>query len=212
MVLGYARFGPLLAPAICVERLGEDFGVRYLSFDGWSPAIMLSPIWSRLLLSCSLVTTLGDPLLEQLRLVHMLNECLTGEAGASSIAKQPRKMPPTNPMTAALIKKYKINIRTLGDLAGSITVLPEGPDDFAEVFSPPRLTPLVMKSHGASAWLSVDILLGWDLTNRRVQELLLSILKDRQVRGVMLSPPCTSYSCIQNMNPNAEPVLKKATT
>jgi hypothetical protein len=119
---------------------------------------------------------------------------------------------PTHPMTAALIKKFKINIRTLGDLAGSITVLPEGPDVFAEVFSPPRLTPLVMKSHGVSAWLSVDILLGWDLTNRRVQDLVLSILRDRQVRGVMLSPPCTTYSCIQNMNPRAEPVLKKAIT
>jgi hypothetical protein len=124
--------------------------------------------------------------------------------------KKLRKLPLTNPMTAILVKKHNIQIRTLGDLTGSINALPAGPDNFAEVFSPPRLVPLMTKCDGARAWLSIDILLGWDLTNLQVQQLVLGTMRTRNVHGLMLSPPCTPYSCIQNMNPKADPVLKKA--
>jgi hypothetical protein len=115
-----------------------------------------------------------------------------------------------NPMTAALIKKCKVRVRSLGELVGTVSVLPPGPDHFIEIFSPPRLVPLVGHYTGMQACLSVDILGGWDLSNPQIRNFVKNVVRARGVRAVMLSPPCTTYSCIQNLNTKGDPDLKEA--
>lgn len=60
------------------------------------------------------------------------------------------------------------------------------------------------------ASLSIDILLGWDLTDPKVQNFTLAALRARRVRFVMLSPPCTTFSSIRRMNMHhMDPVKNK---
>jgi hypothetical protein len=46
-------------------------------------------------------------------------------------------------MTAAIAKKYSVHVLSVPELCAFAEHLPEGPDDFAELFSPPRICPLI---------------------------------------------------------------------
>ena len=61
----------------------------------------------------------------------------------------------------------------------------------AEIWSPPRIVP-VCQSMGLKSTLSVDILLGWDLSLVSGQQKLYSYLQGTKVRVLMMSPPCTA--------------------
>ena len=70
-----------------------------------------------------------------------------------------------------------------------------------EIFSPPRLAPEFMKRPGDHlAQFSIDVLTGYDLSARDIQNYMLEMLQRRKPRAVMLSPPCTMFSKLQNLN------------
>ena len=83
-------------------------------------------------------------------------------------------------------------------------VLPVAPkrsrlqDNLAEYFSPPRLVP-VAQARGLRASLSVDLATGWDLASKLQSELALDALTSRQIKFLMLSPPCTMFSALQEL-------------
>ena len=80
------------------------------------------------------------------------------------------------------------------------------PDAYIEMFSPPRVVPVV-REHGRKADLSVDMSrLGcsscrsYDLTRSGDRYAVLEEIRYRMPRVIGLSPPCTMYSKMQNMN------------
>lgn len=74
-------------------------------------------------------------------------------------------------------------------------------DDLVEVYSPPRMV-LVAKKAGLRADLSIDLLTGWNLLDqdRRVQ--VVQQIKARRPKVLMMSPPCTWFSGLMNLNWN----------
>jgi hypothetical protein len=51
-----------------------------------------------------------------------------------------------------------------------------------------------------AASLSIDLHTGWNLTDPWVREFLLSHVKAREPKVVLVCPPCTDYSTLQNLN------------
>ena len=70
--------------------------------------------------------------------------------------------------------------------------------DVAEFFSPPRVVP-VARSLGLIGILSLDIVCGWDLSIDWVQHLALALVDKLEVQMLMLSPPCTAFSPLQEL-------------
>jgi hypothetical protein len=73
------------------------------------------------------------------------------------------------------------------------------PDVFMEIFSPPRVAPVV-HAHGLKAVRSMDLSTGWDFL---VKEHKCSGMKDvawRMPSVTMLSPPCKMFSQIMDTN------------
>ena len=71
-----------------------------------------------------------------------------------------------------------------------------------EVFSPPRLQTHGITEHGMDheKLLSIDVMTGWDLSQPQVRKFLLLSLPVWTPRAIMLSPPCTIFSRLQNLN------------
>lgn len=74
---------------------------------------------------------------------------------------------------------------------------PTEPVQFMEIFSNPRIAPEVRRL-GQTCGPSIDLGTGWDLTKKAVQQRLLQLLYVLQPLVLMLCPPCTVFSCVQN--------------
>jgi hypothetical protein len=101
-------------------------------------------------------------------------------------------------MTSAIVKRHHVTLESLPTLKAKHDNSSFG-EDFMEIFSPPRLAPL-FREKGKVANLSIDILLGWDLSKPCIQNFVLGQVMKRKPKMVMLSPPCTTFSCTQNLN------------
>lgn len=103
--------------------------------------------------------------------------------------------------------------RALTDPAGSINcMIPNSipRDDFLELFSPPRLAPL-LKARGFRSEVSVDILTGYDLTQDLVKREVNLMIEQRRPRVIFMSAPCTVFSRLMNINiAKMEPAKWKA--
>jgi hypothetical protein len=73
------------------------------------------------------------------------------------------------------------------------------PDDFVELVSPPWLAPL-LKARGFRSEVSVDLLAGYDITNKSIKREANLLLEQRRPRVVFISDPCTVFSRIMNIN------------
>ena len=71
--------------------------------------------------------------------------------------------------------------------------------DFMEVYSPPRVAP-VLRRRFRRAYLSIDIETGYDLTRFDVRRSVVQLLQTHRPIFLMLSPPCTMFSKLQNCN------------
>lgn len=71
--------------------------------------------------------------------------------------------------------------------------------DFVEIFSAPRLCPYFARM-GYLARLSIDLVTGHDLAYRHNQEIVMSMMRHTRPKAAMLSPPCTVFSTLQNLN------------
>lgn len=74
------------------------------------------------------------------------------------------------------------------------------PDDLVEIYSPPRMVPIAVQQYGLRATLSVDLLTGWNLLDSDVRVALVQEIKRRRPRVLMMSPPCTWFSGLMNLN------------
>ena len=87
------------------------------------------------------------------------------------------------------------------------------PDDFMEVFTLPRIVPIARQA-GLTSIRSMDKLNGWNLLSEEVVGNALLEIFRRRPHVVMLSPPCTMFSKMQDTNwKRIEPVkLEKQCT
>ena len=72
------------------------------------------------------------------------------------------------------------------------------PDDFVEIYSPPRLVPECVK-RGLRATLSVDLATGYDLSKQSTRMLVKHEIRARRPRALGLSSPCTMFSELNRM-------------
>jgi hypothetical protein len=76
-----------------------------------------------------------------------------------------------------------------------------------ELFSPPRVVPHAVKVGMNMGWsldlTTLDPFTGrkWDLADPKQQKRVLSMIGSHKPYFVNLSPPCTKFSKLQNMNP-----------
>ena len=73
------------------------------------------------------------------------------------------------------------------------------PDDLMEIYSPNRMVAEAQKL-GLKAELSIDLLTGWNLLDMEVQVRVVQEIKARRPKVLMMSPPCTWFSGVMNMN------------
>ena len=78
--------------------------------------------------------------------------------------------------------------------------------DVSEMFSPPRITPFASRAGLKAGW-SMDIAsrdpwsgVSWDLGDRQVQAKALRLIAQHKPNFLILSPPCTMFSNLQNLN------------
>ena len=69
----------------------------------------------------------------------------------------------------------------------------------AEVFSPPRVVPHA-KRHGLEPGKSYDLVTGWDLSDPAQVKQMWKQLKEDRPLLIVLSPPCTAFSPLQEWN------------
>lgn len=77
--------------------------------------------------------------------------------------------------------------------------LGETQDACMEVYSPPRVSPFVERL-GLAGGLSADILTGWNFNNIDTRIAMVVEVKVRRPQVLILSPPCTWFSTLQNLN------------
>ena len=105
-----------------------------------------------------------------------------------------------NPLTAAIVYKAGITIKSIGQLrAESLSHLSKDGDDFMEIFSPPRMTPM-FALRGKRGQIAIDVLCGWDLSDPAVKNFVFELIGKRNPKAAMLSPPCTAYSRLQDLS------------
>ena len=76
-------------------------------------------------------------------------------------------------------------------------------DHFAEVFSPPRIVPILRgRGYGYRATHSWDITHGCDLTVLRNQINVCKTIEQKKIAVLLFCPPCTMFSQIQKSNWN----------
>lgn len=71
--------------------------------------------------------------------------------------------------------------------------------DFMEVYSPPRVAPVARRALLAAS-LSVDLTTGYDLAQFQVRRFVVQLVQTHRPTFLMLSPPCTMFSKLQNCN------------
>ena len=81
----------------------------------------------------------------------------------------------------------------------TIMLDPEEPDCFTEFYSPPRVC-LALRTRGLPAHHSFDLATGYDFLCWEDRARALHLQDALQPLFVMLSPPCTMYSSLQNLN------------
>ena len=72
-------------------------------------------------------------------------------------------------------------------------------DDLVEVYSPERMV-LCAQRVGLRAELSIDLLTGWNLLDPEVRIQVVQEIKVRRPKVLMMSPPCTWFSGLMNLN------------
>jgi hypothetical protein len=72
-------------------------------------------------------------------------------------------------------------------------------DHFMEIYSPPRVMPWIHKQ-GLRGQRSMDKMNGWDLCIKATVQAAFEELHNRKPYVIMLSPPCTAYSVMMNVN------------
>ena len=82
------------------------------------------------------------------------------------------------------------------DLTGAVD---DEKHEFMEVYSPPRVAP-VLHRRQPGAYLSIDIDTGYDLSRFDVRRTVVQLLQTHRPTFLMLSPPCTMFSKLQNCN------------
>ena len=70
----------------------------------------------------------------------------------------------------------------------------------AEVCSPPRVVTQA-QAEGLTGSVSIDLVSGWDLATSDGQERAWRQLEKKDPLVTILSPPCTMFSILQNLNP-----------
>ncbi len=71
--------------------------------------------------------------------------------------------------------------------------------DLVEVFSPPRVVPEARRQ-GLRATYSFDLETGTDLLTKAGQDAVWQAIHRTTPKAIVLSPPCTTFSVMQNMN------------
>ena len=104
------------------------------------------------------------------------------------------------PYTEAILAKKGIPALDLQQLKARFPLCTRA-EDVLEVFCQPRLVPLA-PLYNLSGGLSIDLLTGWNATDRNVQEYILAHVRARQPQFIMVCPPCTTFSTLQNLNRN----------
>jgi hypothetical protein len=72
-------------------------------------------------------------------------------------------------------------------------------DDLMEIYSPERMT-VEARALGLRAELSIDLLTGWNLLDDEVRQRVVKEISCRRPRVLMMSPPCTWFSGLMNLN------------
>lgn len=72
--------------------------------------------------------------------------------------------------------------------------------DVMEIYSEPRVT-VEARKFGLAVGPAIDIKTGWDLTKAGERKRCMTWIRRSKPRVVILSPPCGSFSKLQNMNP-----------
>jgi len=82
-------------------------------------------------------------------------------------------------------------------------------DDLVEIYSPPRMVPIAA-ARGMRATLSVDLQTGWNLLDPDARAALVQEIKRRRPVVLMMSPPCTWFSGLMNLNwTKIKPVVRE---
>ena len=79
------------------------------------------------------------------------------------------------------------------------SAVPGRPQHIAEFYSPPRVLPIAGQVWGLTGDLSLDLATGWDFCCSYAQELSLHLLVSWCVAVLLLSPPCTAFSPLQEL-------------
>lgn len=77
--------------------------------------------------------------------------------------------------------------------------MPVDHDDAMEIFSPPRVANKVQEL-GLRCSISADLETGWDLGMHYMRQSLVAHVKAFKPRVMILSPPCTFFSCVMASN------------
>lgn len=107
------------------------------------------------------------------------------------------------PYTTALLQRG-LKVRTIEELKAEYHLRVAEAEDVMEVFCPPRIVPAA-RARGLTGSLSIDILTGFNLTDARTQEFVCNLVRRRRPSVVLVSPPCTTFSKLQNMNAGRVP-------
>lgn len=99
------------------------------------------------------------------------------------------------PLTEAIVRRHGPQTLTRLDISKALSKS----FDFIEVFSPQRVGPW-MGRLGISQTLAIDVVSGWDLTDKKVQKEIINHIQHHKPTIVMLSPPCTPFSSLQRLN------------
>ena len=95
------------------------------------------------------------------------------------------------------LKRRRVGDRMEEDLNRLVS---ENHVDIAEVFSMPRVTEEA-KKFGLNPGLAIDIKNGWDLTLSHQRKKCMQWVRQNKPLMLILSPPCTAFSTLQNLNP-----------
>ena len=126
-------------------------------------------------------------------------EDLGGEGASSSKQAPTSSKLVRNLVTAQIVKTLDIALYTRTEVQNIVKIEEQlGRADFMEIFSPPRLSPL-FASLGRSTAPAIDVLLRWDVCNSKMRAAVMDIIRARRPRVIMLSPPCTVFSTLQNL-------------
>ena len=80
------------------------------------------------------------------------------------------------------------------------------PDDIMEVYSPPRILKVGVEEFNLRGEISADLETGWNFNKMDHRISLVMVVKARKPLVLILSPPCTMFSTLQNLKWYKTPV------